>query len=476
MIILNKTKNLTFGSRQDDLFLIILLFVNLLFYFPSLNNFFLVSDGDWILRGKQFLNNPILIFSITEDGLLRPPLVLVMSIFYTFFKLNYYYYHLTNILIHAINCFLIYYLFLKISKDKTISFFSALFFSVTLLHYQAIIWIAAFPHIWATFFALLSFIFYLNKKNIYFFLSIVFYICAFLSRESLIILPLIFLLYEVLINSENSKKNIIKILSMFLLPFLLLIFYKITSVGFVGSLKFNNIFTAFKENFISLYEFFVSLSAFTMIKELQTPLQIIFSMTALILILFIIFSSLYNYYLKQNFKFNNLILFFLLASFIAILPYSFLKIFPGLGFFHRYRYFYFPLIFFSFIFGWIVKLSISQNKKSITALFVIFFITANFISIRKAEKIFSAYSDLSNEMYKFTLKKISRNTENIVFKNFPEKPFLVLSSPLNLQSLLYLKTNKPLQVFFLRNEEESLEIIKKYKGIKIINFKEFKQK
>lgn len=470
-------KNIAFGTREDDLFIIILFFINLIFYFSSLNNFFLVSDGDWLLRGKQFLNNPLLLFSITEDGLIRPPLVLITSIFYTFFKLNYYYYHLANILLHIINCILIYYLFLKISQDNLIAFFSALFFSVTLLHYQAIIWIAAFPHIWAVFFALLSFIFYLSKKKFSFFISSFFYISAFLSRESLVVLPFIFLTYEVLINKQTSKKNIIKVLTMLLFPFLLFVFYKLTFTNFAAGLKFNNLFTAVRENFISLYEFFLSLFSWTAIKELQTKYQIIFSILTLSLILFIIFSNLYKtYFLKQNFKINNLILFFLLATFIAILPYSFLKIFPGLGFFHRYRYFYFPLIFFSFIFSWIIKLSISQNKKFITLFLIIFFIVANFISLRKAEKIFANYGDLSSEIYKFTLKKITKDTENIVFINFPQKPFLVLSSPLNLQSLLYLKTGKSLQIFFVRNKEEFSEIIKRYKKIKVITFKEFKQK
>ena len=122
---------------------------------------------------------------------------------------NIFYFHLTNLLLHIINCCLVFYLLLLFNCDKRISFFLTMIFSVHPLFNQAVIWLPSRGDLLVTVFSLISFISYVKyekSKNLVFLLiNIPSFFLAVFSKEVAVLLPLIFLLYFYFKNKNTYK-------------------------------------------------------------------------------------------------------------------------------------------------------------------------------------------------------------------------------------------------------------------------------
>src|SRR5260221_5164362 len=86
------------------------------------------------------------------------PLTIFLSyVQFLYFKLNFTYYALSSILLHAFNSFLVFILFQKLQKNKWFSIIGALLFETFSIHYQAITWISTYtPTLGSFFFAALA--------------------------------------------------------------------------------------------------------------------------------------------------------------------------------------------------------------------------------------------------------------------------------------------------------------------------------
>ncbi len=127
-------------------------------------------------------------------------------------------YYMMNILLHAIAVLMIYLLFLKLKIPDTYSFLASLLISVHPIITPAVAWISGRNDPLLVIFTTLSFVFLLNwidennsKKQILFavlhFLSLLF---AIFTKESAIVLPVLFAIYILLFRKEKlNAKNII---------------------------------------------------------------------------------------------------------------------------------------------------------------------------------------------------------------------------------------------------------------------------
>jgi Flp pilus assembly protein TadD len=148
------------------------------------------------------------------------------------FAINYYFggesttsYHVVNIIIHALNAFLIYLVILtlfgydtaddeKKGKLALSAFFTAIYWLVTPFNSQAVIYVVQRMTLMMTLFFLLAFLFYVKgrkRKNAkYFILSVVFFMLSFLSKQNALIFPLIIVLYELIFERGGDLKSVTK--------------------------------------------------------------------------------------------------------------------------------------------------------------------------------------------------------------------------------------------------------------------------
>ena len=126
-------------------------------------------------------------------------------------------FHLTNILLHVLNSILLFGLLLRLGFGWPASFSGALLFSVFPAHFENVSWISGRTDLLSFFFAALSLLFFLGflkKRGVFRLLvSSLFYLVALLSKENIILLPV--LIFLILYEKRRAVKDILSAL----LPF-----------------------------------------------------------------------------------------------------------------------------------------------------------------------------------------------------------------------------------------------------------------
>jgi Tfp pilus assembly protein PilF len=173
-----------------------------------------VSNINEIFTHSVFYNT----FKVT-DTYYRP--VLILSFFYDtqIAGKHYWFFYLTNILLHIGCCILLLFLLQMLLYDKTRSLLFTLLFAVHPVFAQAVAWLPGRNDTLLTLFSLLSFYFLLKqitkKKILYQSLHLFFFAVALLTKETAIFLPILFLLYIWLFMPATKGISFIKKLSEF---------------------------------------------------------------------------------------------------------------------------------------------------------------------------------------------------------------------------------------------------------------------
>lgn len=140
----------------------------------------------------------------------RPLQMLTYMFDYSLWKLDVRGYHLTNLFLHILAGFCILWLVNILFGDRPLSLFTALFFVVHPIHTEAVTYISGRAEPLAVIFMLLTFIFYIKylhlQKMRFYILVILSYICALLSKESALILPILLLLYHYTFKKKLKLK------------------------------------------------------------------------------------------------------------------------------------------------------------------------------------------------------------------------------------------------------------------------------
>lgn len=197
----------------------VLLFLSLIFFSNSLNNYFLSDDWHWLYLAREINWSWQIFVTNYEGGTLggsyNPLTFLFFKTAYSIFGLHSWYYHLISLIVHLSNAFLVFILaqkvfsFTKLKKVRNWSFLAAILFLLWPTQVEAVNWIAVWPHLWCVTGYLLTFIYYLNwrEKNQlkYFWLSLLFFILALGIKEIALSLPLVIILWEAYFYSLGKK-------------------------------------------------------------------------------------------------------------------------------------------------------------------------------------------------------------------------------------------------------------------------------
>ena len=139
-------------------------------YWNSLRNQFVnMDDLDLIVRNPYIKTltwqNLQAIFTPGVVGSYQPVRTLSYALDYHFWQLNPLGYHLTNIFCHAVSTFLIYLIVAALAQDFLIACLTALLFAVHPVHVEAVTWLSGRRDVLAAAFALLSFYSFLRFLN-----------------------------------------------------------------------------------------------------------------------------------------------------------------------------------------------------------------------------------------------------------------------------------------------------------------------
>lgn len=205
-------------------------------YLPALNNGFVNWDDNvYVYENPNIrtLDIDFLKWSLTSvvAGLWHPLTLLSLATDYALWGLNPEGYHLTNILFHALNAMLVFYLTMKLLSFRYqrnmlfAAIVTTLLFGLHPLRVESVVWVSERKDVLCTFFFLLSLLAYLryntgrSKKTAHYITCVIFYLMALMSKPMAISLPIVLLILDFypLRRLTNVKRIFLEKLPFFIL-------------------------------------------------------------------------------------------------------------------------------------------------------------------------------------------------------------------------------------------------------------------
>ncbi len=378
--------------QKKNLFLfIILAYASILSFYPALSADFLNLDDTAMLTNNKYVTslsfeNIKNIFTHYHYRLYHPIVTLSYAIEYFFIQYDPFFFHLTNLIIHLLNTFILFFILRKITKNFAVSYIVAALFAVHPLHVETVAWISSRKDLLYALFYLLSILCYVNinesnSKIKMYCGALLCFVLSCMSKPMAVTLPVILVLIDYYIGYftfQQIKKYI---------PFVLIasLFVLITIYGYYSPAEthlltpytktinilnahYNILFYIYKTiipvNLSCLYPLFYN-------PYTHPPLHIMYSPAVLYSLFLFVFLSL---------KLNKKIFFGFLFFIITILPSS--GVLPTGVAPVADRYAYIPVIGLFYIFAEFAFFIYSKvlNKKLFLVSGIAVIITLSFLS------------------------------------------------------------------------------------------------
>jgi len=233
---------------------------------------------------------------------------------------------LLNILLHAANGILIYLIFKKLFKKRLTAFIPAIIFSLHPVNTEAVTYISGTADPLSLFFSLLAIWFYLKHTKNYYVVSLICGILALLSKESMVILPLLIILVD--LYRKKFRENFYKYIPFFLIVGVYTTL-RLTILNFTGSINLYNEENVYTSNLhYRIFTFLAALNEYY--KLLFFPIDLrydrafpVFTSLFQKQVLISFFTIVILTYLSYRFFENQRIVFFsIFWFFTSLLPYS----------------------------------------------------------------------------------------------------------------------------------------------------------
>jgi tetratricopeptide (TPR) repeat protein len=202
--------------------LLLTLFIASSVYINSLQGEFIWDDKDLIVSNQYIKDWKHLSIAFTQDffysshkegkiGYYRPVITLSYMLDYQLWGLNPFGYHLTNLVFHTLTCLLIYLMIFSLTSNLPIAFISTLLFAIHPIHTESIAWISGRTDVIGSFFFFFSFLLYMYGEKVgklrYYALSLALFVLALLSKEMVITLPLLIVVYDYYCVAERDRRE-----------------------------------------------------------------------------------------------------------------------------------------------------------------------------------------------------------------------------------------------------------------------------
>lgn len=354
-------------KKQIALHLLLIMTFGIIAYAGSFSNEFLYDDEHYIQSNpyirdfshlKDIFTKNVGAGVYRRDNFYRPIQLLAYSIVCHIFGLKVFGYHLLNFLLHLSNAFLIYFFTFNLFKRRDISFISSLLFVVHPIHTEAVTYMTGTADLLMMFFGLFTLIFYLktDKNVLYYFLSLICFVAALMSKETIVALPFLIIIVDLYRRESNIRK-----LSKYTPYFILMCCYilvRLTIFNFTKSFNLFEVKNIYTENLhYRIFTFFASLVEYYKLLLLPIGLKydrkmVVFTslFTPQVLFSFILF-LVFLYFAYRHFKNNRVIFLGFMWFFISLVPVS--GIIPINGFTMEH-WLYFPSIGFFIVISYLI--------------------------------------------------------------------------------------------------------------------------
>jgi len=401
---------------RKSILIIIIIAICLSSYFNTLFAHFVWDDNIFII-GNPYMHSFKFLpqfflqefwkvgIETTNIGYYRPLLAVSCMLDYTIWRDKPFGYHLTNLIFHILVSILVFLFVQMLSKNRLISFSSALLFSVHPIHTESVSFISGRVDVLPLAFLLLSLILFLkyvsNNKLILYLLSLFCFFISLLFKEMAVTLPLIVLVMDYLFVSKRKIKDVMKNFPRFHLGFFavfglyfLIRIYTIDWSSVIANMRYCSNFLPGKSHYwrlftaIKILTFYVRLLFFPYALKTDYFFSPANSLSELVVFLGAILLLLLVVIAIKNVKHSPILSFSILWFFITVLPVS--NIFP-MGNIFAERYMYIPSVGFSiamgFLFSWLLKQDIRTEhlnwKQSMTLLFFLLIVALGRVTFER---------------------------------------------------------------------------------------------
>ncbi len=171
---------------------------------PCVRNGFTNWDDD-----RFVLNNPVVhhltwprvgdIFTSFTVGTYVPLTQLSFALEYTWARLDPFFYHLTNVLLHMVNCLLVCWLFRRLTGNWKIALVTGLLWAVNPLRVESVAWITERKDMLSSFFylgALIAYLAYRRGRRSHYWICLLLFAAALLAKPMAMSLPLLLLVID----------------------------------------------------------------------------------------------------------------------------------------------------------------------------------------------------------------------------------------------------------------------------------------
>lgn len=401
-------------KKPFSIYLVILLIVivGFVLYFNTFSNKMFWDDDDNILKNQFIQNGQHFPKYFSENliagaGLLsnywRPVLLSVFSLEWHLWGDWAPGYHFVNISLHIADAIILFFILFYIFKNYWLAIFTALIFLVHPLQTEAVTYVSGLADPLSVFFIFLGILFYLKfrvsgkipLKSSFYFLSLLMYAMALMSKETAIIMPAILLIADFFFLNQAgqlSLKERLKKIGKAIWPFFVLaglyVLLRATILNFINTFNLYNEENIFTSNFyIRLFTFFRVLTIylglllwpFGLHMERSVGIATSFFSPSVILGGFVFFGLLVLAFKK--FKRFPILSFGILWFFIGLFPTSNLLV-PGSGLLYEH-WLYLPMIGIFLILVWLGQVLTKRYnfQKILLGILIIFLIFLSILTI-----------------------------------------------------------------------------------------------
>ncbi len=394
---------------------------------PCLKNQFTNWDDDALLvdnpRARSLsIDNFAKIFSGVNAGTYIPLTILSFAVEYRFFDLKPFYYHLNNIVLHIINCLLVYVLIFAITRNPAIALMTAMLFGVHPLKVESVAWVAERKDVLFAMFYLASLIchvmFVRGRSILNYVLAFFFFLLSLFSKGAAVTLPLIMLLLDHVLSGRLTKRGIIEKVPFFVLSFVFSIIAVIAQQTLPGHTVpiLRNVFVV---NYVIVFYFQKIILPIGLSPLYPFPNDFLYRLPLIFILSPIFVSCLAFFYISAG-RYVRIIRYGVLAYFIGIAPV--LQIMPVAGpEIAANRYTYLPMVGLAMIVAFGIYRFAGRLKSVLRALFVMLVASTVFVLALVTFGRCSVWHD-------------SITLWNEVLRNYPDSPHAY-----NMRGLAYLQ-------------------------------------
>ncbi len=227
-------------------------------YFPALGANFMGDDFNWLrflhfhfpaLMEGQGWNLWLTPFMAPGKwSLFRPMLNLFFLLDYTAWELNPVGYHVTDLILHILNSFLVFLLGWQLTERRWVGVVSALLFAIMPVHVEAVSWFSARADGLSTIWYLLSVLFFVFARTrgraSFLAIALVTFGLALASKEAAMTLPAMIAAYDLLYHREEIRdvRATLRLHAPFWAMFLVYIVTRLSLYGALGSYAQSHLF------------------------------------------------------------------------------------------------------------------------------------------------------------------------------------------------------------------------------------------